>query len=53
MSATPRITEAITIASAVFWSSSISLRTEKGESLAMSQNASEKKTMPIALKRTD
>src|SRR5205807_362380 len=35
MSATPMMTEPMMMASAVFWSSSISLRMEKGEALTM------------------
>ena len=44
------ITEAIRIASEVFWSSSISLRIEKGLIFTMTKNAIAKKTNPINVK---
>ena len=45
----PMITDAMMIASAVFWSSSISLRSEKGVTFTMMKNAIAKRRMPSAL----
>ena len=52
MMASPMITDPYRMASEVFWSSSISLRTENGESLTITKKASAKTTMPKTPIRT-
>ena len=44
--AMPMMTDATSTASAVFWSCSISLMIENGASFVMTQNVTEKTTMP-------
>ena len=47
MIARPTIIEPMMMASALFWSSSISLRTENGTSFTIAMNVATKKTSPI------
>lgn len=53
MMLSPRITEPIKMASAVLWSSSISLRSEKGVTILMMAKLAANMTMPKSEYRTD
>src|SRR5215831_15178674 len=53
MRLTPMITPAMMIASAVFWSSSISLRTENGATFVMIQNAAANTARPMPANTAD
>lgn len=48
--ARPRMTQPITMPSAVFWSSSISFRIEKGDSFVIAKNAAPKTMIPRSVK---